>query len=109
MDVEHINFICYLTIFLDGVTKSSQAGYEDYLDQVCKNISLNLEYDKMRTEGQTDACPSNKDGLMFPGYCSDGLIQCDSIKNGCAWDDYPGFYCQGNRGKQEHSRTYGEF
>ena len=70
-------------------------GNEEYLDQVCQNISSTLSYDKIRTEDQSDACPSNKDGLMYPSYCEDGWLQCDTIRNGCLWPNYDGFYCKG--------------
>jgi len=73
-------------------------GNDEYLDQVCRSINPLLAYDKEKTEGQPDDCPSNKDGWMYPSYCSfsgyDGFLMCDSIHNGCLWPNYPGFYCK---------------
>ena len=70
-------------------------GHEQYLDQVCKSIYSDLKYDKLKTEAQNDACPSNVDGLMYPSYCNDGWLECDSIKNGCANRNFNGFFCKG--------------
>ena len=34
-----------------------------------------MKYDKNETEAQPDACPSNKDGLMYPSYCKEGWLE----------------------------------
>ena len=70
-------------------------GHEDYLDQICQSIYRDLNYDKEKTEDQDDACPSNTDGLMYPSYCADGWLECDSIKNGCVNPNFVGFFCKG--------------
>ena len=78
-----------------NILMETHYGNEDYLQEVCKSINPNLSYNKKKTEEQTDECPSNEDGLMFPSYCSDGWLACDAIKNGCLWPNFIGFYCSG--------------
>ena len=70
-------------------------GHDDYLDKICQSICVDLKYDKIKTEEQDDACPSNADGLMYPSHCEDGWLECDSIKNGCANSNFIGFFCKG--------------
>ena len=70
-------------------------GHDDYLQRVCQSIYPELKYDKVRTEDQDDCCPSNTDGLMYPSYCADGWLECDSIKNGCVNPNFYGFFCTG--------------
>ena len=70
-------------------------GHEDYLENVCQSIYPDLKYDNQKTVEQVDACPSNADGLMYPSYCDDGWLACDTIKNGCANPNFEGFFCKG--------------
>ena len=71
-------------------------GHDEYLQNVCQSIyPYDLEYDKTRTENQTDDCESHLDGWMYPSHCSDGWLKCDSTKNGCIRANYAGFFCLG--------------
>ena len=70
-------------------------GHDDYLEKVCQSIFPDLKYDQIRTEDQDDICPSNIDGLMYPSYCNDGWLECDSTTNGCANPNFNGFFCKG--------------
>ena len=72
-------------------------GYEDYLNNVCNAINVDLSYDKTRTESQPDSCTVSRIHqvfLMYPSYCNQGWLGIDCY-HACGNANYNGFYCKG--------------
>ncbi len=69
-------------------------SHDDYLNNVCNAVYVDLSYDKTRTESLPHSCTISHSTYMYPSHCNQGWLGND-CSNGCGNTNYNGFYCKG--------------